>query len=51
MLQRVDRAVDHEHVTLRSDAFGKLGDRIACSDPDDGIAGPLAQCRKNVKSR
>jgi hypothetical protein len=43
--------VDHEDDAFRSDSFRKLGDRIARSDPDDGIAGPLAQCRKNVKSR
>jgi hypothetical protein len=51
MLQRVDGTVDHEHVAFRCDSFRELGDRIARSDPDNGIAGPLAQCRKNVKSR
>jgi hypothetical protein len=50
-LECVDGPIDDEDVAFGGNSFRELGDRIACSDRDDGIAGPLAQRRKKVKSR
>jgi hypothetical protein len=50
-LERVDRPVDDDNVTVRSDLGGQRGDELGLRADDDDDVARLAQRRKKVKSR
>jgi hypothetical protein len=50
-LERVDRTVDDDNVTVRSNVGGQRGDELGLRADDDDDVTRLAQRRKKVKSR
>ena len=50
-LERVDRPVDDNNVTVRSNLGGQRGDELGLRADDDDYLARLAQRRKKVKSR
>jgi len=50
-LERVNRPVDDNNVTVRSNLGGQRGDELGLGADDDDYVARLAQRRKKVKSR
>jgi hypothetical protein len=50
-LERVDRQVDDDNITVRSDLGCQRGDELGLGADDDDYVARLAQRRKKVKSR
>jgi hypothetical protein len=50
-LERVDRPVDDDNVTVRSNLGGQRGDELGLRADDDDDVTRLVQRRKKVKSR